>query len=418
MPRLCTAAQEPHQRPSPCGTMQAFASPLAVTVGNGRAPAALSSVRAHRFAAARPRRPALPLQKRAPPRMSVAEHTGKVLRSGINAAVEDYVKTGMNVCVGGGSTQAVASLVEALAALLDGEKVIDVAFVAESPRTKAALESHNMPSDLSVNFKRGIDLFIAVVEQVDADLNAVLDTDAVAADRHACEIADAVVLIALEDDLATYATGLLSIPVLLSTFLPEVGAESLCSPALVQMGARSVSLRKDSSNMADLYLGASPFIGSLEDDLKRLPAVQALGLLPASEKLTVVVATSDYQPYDKTSSLAAMAELGKDAKLNRLEGPEREALLARESGTWSLTRDGRDALESEFRFSSSKQAEAFVRHIHRVANACQHHPEISHCYNRVHVCLTTFAAHGITLMDISFARELSNVCNTLHGCNL
>jgi len=71
-------------------------------------------------------------------------------------------------------------------------------------------------------------------------------------------------------------------------------------------------------------------------------------------------------------------------------------------------RDG-DAIVRELRFDSFRSAIAFIVRVADVADAADHHPELTNVYWNVVVRLSTHEAGGITLLDLDLAAEIDAV---------
>lgn len=69
---------------------------------------------------------------------------------------------------------------------------------------------------------------------------------------------------------------------------------------------------------------------------------------------------------------------------------------------WSAV-TGRDAIEKTYNFHNFNEAFGFMTRVALHAEHCNHHPEWSNVYNRVHVTLTTHDAGGVTDRDIALA---------------
>ncbi len=90
-----------------------------------------------------------------------------------------------------------------------------------------------------------------------------------------------------------------------------------------------------------------------------------------------------------------MAALSKDevkARVKTLEG-------------WELDDD---ELEKKFRFDDFVGSMAFVNAVANLANAADHHPDISIKYNRVKLTLSTHSEGGITEKDFALAAEIDS----------
>jgi 4a-hydroxytetrahydrobiopterin dehydratase len=88
-----------------------------------------------------------------------------------------------------------------------------------------------------------------------------------------------------------------------------------------------------------------------------------------------------------------MAALSKDevkARLKEVQG-------------WEL--DG-DELKRKFKFDDFAGSMAFVNRVDELAEAADHHPDISIKYNRVKLTLSTHSEGGITGKDFALAAEI------------
>jgi 4a-hydroxytetrahydrobiopterin dehydratase len=71
---------------------------------------------------------------------------------------------------------------------------------------------------------------------------------------------------------------------------------------------------------------------------------------------------------------------------------------------WRLSGDGEDvAIERSFRFANYYETISFVNALAFVANALDHHPDLSVHYNRCVVRWRTHAVHGISETDFECA---------------
>ena len=66
---------------------------------------------------------------------------------------------------------------------------------------------------------------------------------------------------------------------------------------------------------------------------------------------------------------------------------------------WHATKDGREAIEKEFKFSDFKLAFSFLTSIALKAEEINHHPEIKNVYNKVSITLTTHDFNGMSDKD-------------------
>jgi len=73
---------------------------------------------------------------------------------------------------------------------------------------------------------------------------------------------------------------------------------------------------------------------------------------------------------------------------------------------WSL--EG-GKLFREFRFAGFVEAFGFMASVALVAESMNHHPEWSNVWNRVSVHLVTHDAGGITELDLTLARRMSEL---------
>ena len=89
-----------------------------------------------------------------------------------------------------------------------------------------------------------------------------------------------------------------------------------------------------------------------------------------------------------------------------LKAPEVVAKLAQLEG-WSLSGDGADvAIEKTYRFANYYETIAFVNAVAFIANAQDHHPDLSVHYNRCVVRFNTHDVHGLSLTDFECARRI------------
>ncbi|CAN8067106.1 unnamed protein product [Agarophyton chilense] len=344
-----------------------------------------------------------PAWRRSAPR---AVARADVLEQGIEAALEDHLVTGMNVCIGDGAKEVLVPLLSAIDSMVNVERVIDVAFLGTCETTRSLIEERQLPNDLSVNFKRELDLFIAPVVQVDKECNATLDSSELSGARYAAHIAKKVVLLTHEDDLQKSRNGLQSIPVQLAGFLPDVAAKSLISDSLFAIGVRGVTLRKGPGNIADVSIAAGSEPVMVAEELKRLPQVQAVGLLPACDKTTIVVSTMDMQPFDITPiaySLAKNMENNTPLALNKVK-EELEQL----DGGWVLSENGNCGLRREFPCASNETAEALMRRVQFLKRNGGRFAELRQVHNTVTIGLGEYGSKAVCSVDLLMAKAVSN----------
>ena len=84
---------------------------------------------------------------------------------------------------------------------------------------------------------------------------------------------------------------------------------------------------------------------------------------------------------------------------------EIEANLAQHPG-WQLHAG---ALEKTYRFANYHETMAFVNAVAFIANAQDHHPDLSVHYNRCVVRLNTHDVHGISITDIECATQFDQL---------
>lgn len=342
----------------------------------------------------------------------------EALRNGATAAVEDFVSSGMNVYLGGSDHTATAAVAEAIAARWEVGAILDVAFKPITKAAQAAARDFSLPTDFSVNNSSRADLFLAPATQIDCDLNVALGVDdALRSEKFASSIAKKSVFLIHEADFSATSNGISSFPVQLDSILPEAAMTVLKGRQLLsEIGVRDICLRGDCEDVADVFLRPGADVTSVNYELCSQPGIAAVGLVPSTERVTAVVVSED-QTYDITSSLANMASIASSNNLKRLERGEREVAMKRISQAWSLTQDGREAIEREFRFQNPEQTEAFMAHIFRTAKIANSYPEVNVTFNRVHLRLATLKARGVTQLDIAFACEMEHLCDVLHGCS-
>ena len=88
-----------------------------------------------------------------------------------------------------------------------------------------------------------------------------------------------------------------------------------------------------------------------------------------------------------------------------LSPQEVQAGLQRLDG-WQL--EG-DCIVKRFRFRNFQASLDFVNNVGKLAEAADHHPDITINYNRVTLSLTTHASQGLTHRDFDLAEEIEGV---------
>ncbi|GKS74343.1 4a-hydroxytetrahydrobiopterin dehydratase [Acidovorax sp. SUPP950] len=77
---------------------------------------------------------------------------------------------------------------------------------------------------------------------------------------------------------------------------------------------------------------------------------------------------------------------------------------------WKLTGDGADvAIEKTYRFANYYETISFMNAVAFVANAQDHHPDLSVHYNRCVVRLNTHDVNGISATDIECASRFDGL---------
>jgi 4a-hydroxytetrahydrobiopterin dehydratase len=387
-------------------------------------PTSLPSLRQNARSATRPRRLQPLSHSLTTVRACVAPAAARsaVIRSGIEAAIDDYVTSGSNVALGGGDPCSTAAIVEALAVRWETGALVDVAFRPVSPAAAAAAADFNLPTDFSVNYTPTIDLYLAHVSQLDRDLNAAIgghDTT-IGSERFAASLASKQVLVVHEADYSASTDGILSFPVSLDPMLPRRAAELIRKDKfLADAGVRDVVLQDGAGGLiADVLLSPRADIFSIDVALRAMPGVTASGILLSSERVTAVCASEDTS-YDITSTLSAIVYLASRplAELKRLEGEERAKAVERLGKGWTVSTDGQAALVREFQFSGPDRAQVFLSRVMETGALASSFPDIQVTFNSVSLRLSTVDAGGITELDIAMARELSRLCATMRGCD-
>ena len=91
---------------------------------------------------------------------------------------------------------------------------------------------------------------------------------------------------------------------------------------------------------------------------------------------------------------------------SKLDGPERDAALAKlaESG-WAPV-DGRDAVTKTYRFKDFSEAFGWMARAAIEAEKLNHHPEWFNVYSKVEVTLATHDVGGLSALDVTLAGRL------------
>jgi 4a-hydroxytetrahydrobiopterin dehydratase len=98
-----------------------------------------------------------------------------------------------------------------------------------------------------------------------------------------------------------------------------------------------------------------------------------------------------------------MCDLGRSAlKLSRRNASAKVARL----GNWSLRGN---VIARRLRFVDFADAMHFVNKVARLAEAANHHPDITISYNKVRLALTTHDEGGLTEKDFKLARKINKL---------
>ena len=76
--------------------------------------------------------------------------------------------------------------------------------------------------------------------------------------------------------------------------------------------------------------------------------------------------------------------------------------------SWELTKDGREAVVKEFKFTDFKNAFSFMTSIALKSEEIGHHPEWFNVYNKVKITLTTHDVSGLSEKDIVLGQFIDN----------
>lgn len=80
-------------------------------------------------------------------------------------------------------------------------------------------------------------------------------------------------------------------------------------------------------------------------------------------------------------------------------------IASRLAGVPAWTRAGQ-ALERTWNFKDFREALAFINRVGELAEAADHHPDISNSWNRVTLRLTTHDRGGLTSLDFDLAKKI------------
>ena len=72
--------------------------------------------------------------------------------------------------------------------------------------------------------------------------------------------------------------------------------------------------------------------------------------------------------------------------------------------TWELTKDNREAVTKNFKFSNFKTAFSFMTLVAIEAEKIDHHPEWENVYNKLKITLTTHDLGGLSDKDIQLGK--------------
>lgn len=340
----------------------------------------------------------------------------RAYRNAIRALIDDHIKSSRNICIGDARPDLLLPLLDAIDVHAHATTLSDVAFIATTPENQQLLNERKLPADLSVNFKPGIDLFVAPTAVVDSELNVVLESKLPAMDIAAASLAKECVFVIHEDDMHNCCS---SFPIQLNSFLPSAAARSLQDDeSLRSLGVSSVSLRPGSSNsgnvngttvaIADVQLEKDALASVIRDELKRFDTVSGIGLLKASEKNTIIVAQSSGEPVDMTAVQSTLGSKSKDMKKAAVSESRCAGAVSALKG-WRLIDGSVKSIAASLKFSDVVRADTFVRSVHELARVSNHHPEIRQNFSQVRICLSTYEAGGVSELDILFAKQLSKI---------
>ena len=76
--------------------------------------------------------------------------------------------------------------------------------------------------------------------------------------------------------------------------------------------------------------------------------------------------------------------------------------------SWESTKDGREAVVKEFKFTDFNNAFSFMTSIALKSEEIGHHPEWFNVYNKVKITLTTHDVNGLSEKDIVLGQFIDN----------
>ena len=76
--------------------------------------------------------------------------------------------------------------------------------------------------------------------------------------------------------------------------------------------------------------------------------------------------------------------------------------------SWESTKDGREAVVKEFKFTDFNNAFSFMTSIALKSEEIGHHPEWFNVYNKVKITLTTHDVSGLSEKDILLGQFIDN----------
>ena len=113
---------------------------------------------------------------------------------------------------------------------------------------------------------------------------------------------------------------------------------------------------------------------------------------------------------DAGDAIAAADALRAITQAARTPGAARDAALATLTG-WTAV-GGRDAINKSFRFTDFHAAWGFMTRCALAAEKANHHPEWTNRFNIVDVTLITHDCAGLSMLDITLARQMDRLSGT------